>query len=274
MRALLISFLICIIVTGMYIICKDEDTDSGMIRTDSSIIIDDHRSRSLGRRSKPRGSRFKSPVLGARSNNSHSQGRLKNTKVRGVLNSVSLFGIRGARSKNSHSQGRFMNTEVRDVLKSVQQIKHDTLHDSQEKLNKKSLNNSAYNSEINDMVDKEEVYVNPFFKGDNSASTICGVRDNLTGEVRGHKLIISISIDYLQMFFNWMIHYLHICPNRDDLFIVCINNATTKVKCTKNYIYVIQQYYINHYCRYCTKLCQVLCGSLQVRFASFSLVNQ
>jgi len=50
----------------------------------------------------------------------------------------------------------------------------------------------------------------------------------MTGEVRGHKLIISISIDYLQMFFNWMIHYLHICPNRDDLFIVCINNATTK----------------------------------------------
>jgi len=216
MRALLVSFLIFIVAAGMYIICKDDDTDSGMIRTDSSIIIDDHRSRSLARfffgrhRSKKRrGSKsLKSPVLGVRSNNSHSQGRFKNAEVQAVHNSVQQ--ILGLRSKISHSQGRFMNAEVRDVLNSVQQIKkHDT-----------------YNSESN--VDKKEVYVNPFFKGDSSASTICGVRDNMTGEVRGHKLIISISIDYLQMFFNWMIHYLHICPNRDDLFIVCINNATTK----------------------------------------------
>lgn len=266
MRALIISFLIFIVVAGMYITCKDDDTDSGMIRTDSSIIIDDHRSRSLGHRSKRRGSfsmSLKSSVLGSRSDNSHSQGRFNNPEVRAVHNAVSQI-LLGPRSKISHPQGFFMNAEVRDVLNSVRAIKHDT-----------------YNSESN--VDKEEVYVNPFFKGDSSASTVCGVRDNMTGEVRGHKLIISISIDYLQMFFNWMIHYLHICPNRDDLFIVCINKNTTKVKCTKNYIYVIQQCLYNKsllpFCRYCTKLCQLQVGPLRVfcrssRFASFSLINQ
>ena len=60
------------------------------------------------------------------------------------------------------------------------------------------------------------------------SQAICGIREKSTGLIRPHKVILVVSIDYLPIFFNWMLFYLHICPNRENLFIICINKETSK----------------------------------------------
>jgi hypothetical protein len=59
----------------------------------------------------------------------------------------------------------------------------------------------------------------------------CGIRYNSTTNInRPLKILISTNEKYIPLFLNWLIYYNQICPDRSNLYILCLDKATGSLK--------------------------------------------